>query len=170
MNSDMMRTQNAMRPITGRFVLIAVVSFFLVVISVNMVMMRLAIGTLPGTEVESTYGASLAYQKEIQAAHEQDARGWQVDAHVQRKADGAATLILQAKDAGGKPLAGLAFSGYLARPTDRRADQPLDVIESGEGKYRGTASGVAPGQWDLVIEADAGGKRLFLSHNRIVLN
>ena len=36
------------REITGRFVLIAVVSFFLVVIGVNVVMMRLAITTLRG--------------------------------------------------------------------------------------------------------------------------
>ncbi|MGA7071611.1 FixH family protein [Bradyrhizobium sp.] len=166
----MMPTQNAIRPITGRFVLIAVGSFFLVVIGVNVVMMRLAISTLPGTEVESTYGASLAYQKEIEAAHEQDARGWKVDAHVERQPDGAATLIVQAKDASGRSLTGLALSGHLARPTDRRADQALSVVESGGGIYRGAAHGVAPGQWDLVIEADADGKRLFLSHNRIVLN
>jgi nitrogen fixation protein FixH len=166
----MIRTHDTVRPITGRFVLITVVSFFLVVIGVNVVMMRFAIVTLPGTEVESTYGASLAYEKEIQAAHEQDVRGWKVDAHVERQLDGVATLILQAKDAGGKPLTGLAFSGHLARPTDRRADQPISVVESGEGNYRGAAQGVAPGQWDLVIEADADGKRLFLSHNRIVLN
>ncbi len=158
------------RPITGRFVLIAVVSFFLVVIGVNVVMMRLAITTLPGTEVDSAYGAGLAYQKEIQAAHEQNARGWKVDAHVDRKPDGGAVLVLHANDAAGAPITGLAFSGSLERPTDRRADQPLQVVERGAGDYRGTASGVAPGQWELVIEADADGRRLFLSRNRIVLN
>ena len=158
------------RPITGRFVLIAIVSFFLVVIGVNVVMMRLAIATLPGTEVDSAYGASLAYQKEINAAHEQNARGWKVDAHVELQQDGRATLSLHARDSGGVPLTGLTISGYLERPTDRRADQPLKVVESGEGSYHGTAQGVAPGQWDLVIEADRGGKRLFLSHNRIILN
>src|SRR5579863_4937212 len=116
----MTRTQNTVRPITGRFVLIAVVSFFLVVIGVNAVMMRLAIATLPGTEVDSAYGASLAYQREIQAAHEQNARGWKIDAHVERQPDGNATLTLRASDAGGTPLTGLAFSSQLERPTDRR--------------------------------------------------
>jgi nitrogen fixation protein FixH len=158
------------RPITGRFVLITLLAFFTVVIGVNMLMMQLAISTLPGTEVDSAYGASLAYQKEINAAHEQNARGWKVDAHVERQTDGNATLTLRAKDAGGTPLTGLAFSGYLERPTDRRADQPLSVTERGGGDYRGTARSVAPGQWDLVIEAIASGKRLFMSHNRIVLN
>jgi nitrogen fixation protein FixH len=158
------------RPITGRFVLVTLLVFFTVVIGVNMLMMRFAISTLPGTEVDSAYGASLAYQKEINAAHEQNARGWKIDAHVDRQADGSATLTLRAKDAGGMPLTGLAFSGYLERPTDRRADQPLSLAENGEGSYRGTAQGVAAGLWDLVIEASAGGKRLFLSHNRVVLN
>ncbi len=166
----MMTTSNTARPLTGRFVLIMIVCFFSVVIGVNIVMMRLAISTLPGTEVDGAYGAGLAYQSEINAAREQDARGWKVNAHVERLADGNATLKLRVIDAGGTPLTGLVFSGQLERPTDRRADQPLNIAESGEGDYHGTAHDVAPGQWDLVIEANAGGKRLFLSHNRIILN
>ena len=67
-------------------------------------------------------------------------------------------------------VTGLAISGHLERPTDRRADQPLNIVESGDGTYRGVAQGVAPGQWDLVIEAHTDGKRLFLSHNRVILN
>jgi nitrogen fixation protein FixH len=161
---------SAARPITGRFVLIAVVSFFAVVISVNMVMMRLAIATLPGTEVDSAYSASLAYQKEIQAAHLQNRRDWKVDAHIERQPDGTARLSLDAKAQDGAPLAGLSVFGRLERPTDRRADQVFEMAESGGGSYRGTAQGVAAGQWELVIEADRDGQRLFLSRNRVVLN
>jgi nitrogen fixation protein FixH len=163
-------TRTTARPITGRFVLITLLAFFTVVIGVNMLMMRFAITTLPGTEVDSAYGASLAYQGEIDAARAQNARGWKVDAHVERAPGGDATLTLHARDAGGTALTGLAFSSHLERPTDRRADQSLNVVESGDGDYRGMARGVAPGLWDLVIEASAGGKRLFLSHNRVVLN
>jgi len=161
---------SAIRPITGRFVLIAVVSFFAIVIGVNLVMMRLAIATLPGTEVDSAYGASLAYQKEIKAAHQQDKRDWRVGAHVERQADGTARLSVDAKAADGLPLAGLSVVSRLERTTDRRADQTFEIRETGGGSYRGTAHGVAAGQWDLVIEADRDGKRLFLSRNRMVLN
>jgi nitrogen fixation protein FixH len=163
-------SSSAVRPITGRFVLIAVVSFFAVVIGVNVVMMRLAIATLPGTEVDSAYSASLAYQKEIQAAHQQNRRDWKVAAHIERQADGTARLNLDAKAQDGVPLAGLSVFGRLERPTDRRADHVLEMIEGGGGSYRGIAHGVAAGQWDLVIEADRDGKRLFLSRNRVVLN
>ena len=166
----MTKVNTSARPITGRFVLIAVVSFFAVVISVNVVMMRLAIATLPGTEVDSAYSAGLAYQKEIQAAQQQIDRNWKVDAHVERQQDGTARLNLGAKAPDGKPLAGLAVFGRLERPIDRRADQTFNVNETGGGSYIGIAHGVGPGQWDLVIEADRDGQRLFLSRNRVVLN
>jgi nitrogen fixation protein FixH len=158
------------RPITGRFVFIAVASFFAIVIGVNVVMMRLAIATLPGTQVDSAYSASLAYQREIQAARAQNDRNWKIVAHIERASDGVARLALEAKAPDGKPLAGLSVFGRLERPTDRRADQAFDISESGGGSYAGIARSVAAGQWDLVIEADRDGRRLFLSRNRIVLN
>jgi hypothetical protein len=40
----------------------------------------------------------------------------------------------------------------------------------GIGVYRGNASAIAPGQWDLVLEGVAAGQRLFLSRNRVLLN
>ena len=150
--------------------LIAVVSFFAVVITVNVVMMRLAIATLPGTEVDSAYSASLAYQREITAAHRQDSRNWKVDAHIERAADGSARLKVQAHDANGAVLTGLSVSGKLERPTDRRADQVFEIEENGGGDYRGTAQASPPDNGIWCIEADRGGERLFLSRNRIVLN
>ena len=38
------------------------------------------------------------------------------------------------------------------------------------GVYRGTAVLIGPGQWDLVLEGDAAGQRMFLSKNRVLLN
>jgi len=158
------------RPITGRFVLITTIAFFAVVIGVNVIMMRLAITTLPGTEVDSAYSASLAYQGEIVAARQQNERSWQVEAHVVRQPDGGALLAIEAHDHAGAPLAGLNFLARLERPTDRRADHAIDMTEAGHGSYSGSTSGVAAGQWDLVIEGDADGHRMFLSKNRILLN
>src|SRR5437660_495824 len=110
------------RPLTGRFVLITVVLFFAVVIGVNVLMMGLAITTLPGTEVDSAYSASLAYQREILAAHQQNARDWKVNAHIERKPDGFAALTIDARDRSGAPLTGLAIFARLQRPVDRLAE------------------------------------------------
>jgi nitrogen fixation protein FixH len=166
----MNRPHHAPKPLTGRFVLSTLLSFFGVVFAVNFMMMKLAIDTLPGTEVDSTYSASLGFGKEIAAARDQDARNWHVDAHIQRGADGGATLQVEARDTRGAPISGLKFRGMLERPTDKRADLPLELAEVGIGIYRGTAALVAAGQWDLVIEGDAAGKRMFLSKNRVSLN
>jgi nitrogen fixation protein FixH len=158
------------KPLTGRSVLLMLLGFFGVVFAVNFAMMKMAIDTLPGTEVDSAYSASLGYEKEIVAAHDQNMRNWRIDAHIRRGPQGEATLQVEARDKGGAPLSGLKFLGRLERPTDRRADLPVELAEVGTGIYRGTATLVAAGQWDLVIEGDAAGRRMFLSKNRVFLN
>ena len=158
------------KPLTGRKVLFMLLAFFGVVIGVNLTMMKLAMLTLPGTEVDSAYSASLAYENEIAAAHDQDARNWKVDAHIQRAPNGGATLQVEARDNSGKPMSGLKFQGRFERPTDRRADQPIALAETGLGIYRGSAAVIAPGQWDLVLEGGTAGRRMFLSKNRVLLN
>ncbi|UFZ08315.1 FixH family protein [Bradyrhizobium ontarionense] len=145
-------------------------AFFGTVIGVNVYMMKMAISTLPGTEVDSAYSASLGYEKEITAARDQEARRWNVEAHIERGTDGAAVLQVNARDASGKPVSGLKFQGRLERPADKRADQEVALAEVGIGIYRGTAEAIAPGQWDLVLEGDSSGRRMFMSKNRVLLN
>ena len=158
------------KPLTGHVVLFMLIAFFGVVIGVNLIMMRLAIKTLPGTEVDSAYSASLAYEKEIATAREQTARNWKVSAHVERSGQGGATLQVEARDNTGRPVAGLTFEGRFERPTDRRADLSVTLAEVGIGIYRGSAAAIATGQWDLVLEGVSAGQRMFLSKNRVVLN
>src|SRR5713226_2367975 len=134
------------KPLTGAKVLFMLVAFFGVVFGVNFLMMKLAIDTLPGTEVDSAYSASVAYENEIGAAHDQNARNWKVDAHVQRGVDGGATLQVEARDNNGRPMSGLKFQGRFERPTDRRADQIVTLAETGIGVYSGNASSIAAGQ------------------------
>jgi nitrogen fixation protein FixH len=166
----MSRASASPKPLTGGKVLAMLVAFFGVVFGVNFTMMKLATLTLPGTDVDSAYAASLAYEKEIVAAREQDARNWQVAAHLARNASGGAALEVEARDANGRPLTGLQFTSRLERPTDRRADQAIELSEAGGGRYRGTGSAIGPGQWELVLESEADGQRVFLSRNRVVLN
>ena len=158
------------RPLTGRLVLIMLLAFFGIVFGVNFALMKLAISTLPGTEVDSAYSASLGYEKEIAAAHDQTARKWQVDAHIERDAGGGAILQVEARDGSGQLMTGLKFQGTLERPTDKRADLAVSLAEVGIGIYRGSAPVVAPGQWDLVLEGNSAGQRMFMSKNRVVLN
>jgi nitrogen fixation protein FixH len=155
--------------LTGRMVFASVLAFFGVVIAVNVTMMMLAIRTLPGTDVDSAYRSSLNYNAEIAAARRQQAQAWRVAGHVERDADGRTVVRVEARDGAGTPATGLAFSALLERPIDKRADRAVPLAERAAGVYRGETVDVAPGQWDLVLEAERGGERVFLSRNRIVL-
>ena len=85
--------------------------------------------------------------------------------------DGTARLNVGAKAPDGTPLAGLSVFGRLERPTDRRADQVVrDRRDAAAATIAAPRMASPPGQWDLVIEADRDGQRLFLSRNRVVLN
>lgn len=156
------------KPLTGRAVLIWLLAFFGVVIGVNALMAKLAIDTMPGTEVESSYQAGNVYNAEISAAREQDARRWRVQAHIER-VDRGAIIKVEAQDRDGHPIAGLVFTAQLERPIDQRADRRLTLTQHGGGVYSSEAPALAPGQWDLVLEADQGSQRVFLSRSRFVL-
>ncbi|MGY0571714.1 FixH family protein [Bradyrhizobium sp. RDM12] len=158
------------KPLTGTKVMLMLAAFFGVVIGVNVTMAKLAIATLPGTDVDSPYAAGLSYDREISAAQDQAARKWQVNAHIERRTDGGATVQVEARDSSGQPMTGLKFGGRLERPTDKRADLAVELSEAGVGIYRGSATSVASGQWDLVIEGEARGERVFMSRNRVILN
>ncbi|WP_398481578.1 FixH family protein [Tardiphaga sp.] len=167
--SDAATTTVPGRPITGRFVLICLIIFFGLIIGINVVMMKLAIETLPGTEVDSPYAASLAYGNEIEAARAQATRGWAVVAHVARADDGSASVRVEARDREGKPLRDVVFTGRLERPADRRLDHAVELAAIDGAVYGGRVARLAAGQWDLVLEGDRKGERIFLSRNRVIL-
>jgi nitrogen fixation protein FixH len=159
----------AARPLTGRMVLLSLLGFFAVVIGVNGVMMALAIGTMPGLESEKPYQAGISYNAEIETARVQAARHWTMAPHVGREASGRAAVKVEARDADGAPVGGLAVTVRLMRPTDQRADRVLSLNERENGTYLGNVADVARGVWDVEIEAGRGPERLFRSRNRITL-
>ena len=91
-----MRNQSiAPRPLTGRMVLLCLIAFFGTVIGVNMLMMKFAIDTLSGTEVDSAYRASRGYTAKAEPefhAGTKDRRGaslrTRTDEELQSRANG----------------------------------------------------------------------------------
>ena len=155
------------KELTGRTVLFSLIAFFGVVAAVNAIMVTAAVKTFGGVETESSYKAGLAFAREIAAAGAQDARHWRVRANVVR-AGAEAKIEILANDAGDQPLRDIVALVRLAHPTDRRLDQTVEMTAEGAGHFRGTAA-FAAGQWDLVIDLDRGGERMFRSRNRVIL-
>lgn len=151
------------RPVTGRFVLACFVGFFGVVFLANGILVRSALSTFGGVETDSAYKAGLAFKSDEAEAAAQAARGWRVEAHVERD-----LLKVTALDAQGRPLEGMTLVAALHHPSDRRHDVAFTVSAAGPGRW--TADPAAPaGQWDLVIELSRNGEREFRSLNRVVL-
>jgi nitrogen fixation protein FixH len=157
------------KEITGRMVLICLVTFFAVVAGVNFVLVKAAISTFGGLETDSPYRAGLTFGREIVAARAQEARHWRVDAKVLPAKDGSTVVEMSIKDAAGQPLIGLDTVVLLSHPTDRRLDHTIAMREDGPGRFRGNTS-QAKGEWDVVIELSRGDERLFRSRNRVSLH
>jgi nitrogen fixation protein FixH len=155
------------RPLTGRVVLACLIAFFAVIAIANGIMIRAAVTTFGGVETSSSYQAGLAFARESAAAHAQDELRWQVQARVQ-PIGGRTSVDIDARDAAGRPLAGLQATARLSHPTDRRADQVVALSESASGHFRGMTAAIV-GQWDVVIELSRDGERLFRSRNRVVV-
>lgn len=156
------------KEVTGRTVLVCLVAFFGVVAAANGVMIRAAVSTFGGLETESSYQAGLAFKREAAQARAQDALHWRVEATLAPLRDGTARVVIDAKDAAGRPLQGLQAAARLVHPADARDDRPIPLEETQTGEFRGAAAASA-GQWDLVLDLSRGDVRLFRSKNRIGL-
>jgi nitrogen fixation protein FixH len=155
------------QPWTGWTVLFTLLGFFGLVFVANGVLVHEALSTLTGVDTASAYQAGRQYEQEVALAKAQDGRHWHVDAKVSPAADGA-RLDIVARDAAGQPLSGLEASAQFERPTDRRFDRDVALVEDGGGRFHGSTA-LAAGQWDLVIEFSRRGEQLFRSRNRVML-
>lgn len=158
------------RSLRGRTVLAALLAFFAVVVIVNGVMVALAITTMPGLQTERPYQVGIAYNAEIAAARAQAGRHWAVASRVVRDPPGHTAVTVTVRDGAGTPVTGLRVAVKLLRPTDQRDDHAVDLLEREPGTYRGEASGVAAGAWDVETCAGRASEPLFRSHNRITLD
>lgn len=157
------------KPLTGKRVLLYLVSFFAVIFAANGVFLYFALGTFPGVAVESSYKAGQAYNEDIAAAKAQVARAWDVATHVERLADGSAEISVNALDKTGRPISGLDFAATLERPATENLDKTVRLLEGEAGKYSGLISGIDAGNWTLSLEANSGSERVFRSQNRVYL-
>ncbi|WP_374306047.1 FixH family protein [Methylocella sp.] len=161
------------RRLTGRFVFLIASACFGVMFAVNGLMAYYAVSTFRGLSDPSPYEDGLAYQKDIDAARAQDARGWNVTAHVgQEAATGRRSIEIRFVDREGAPIRGLDVQAALQSPADVKLDAAVALREAEPGVAPGVYVGLAdarPGQWDLMIDARRDNERLFRSVNRLDL-
>jgi nitrogen fixation protein FixH len=154
------------KPLNGWKVLAIFVTFFLVVASVDGVMMYKAVKTFSGEVVAHPYERGLAYNRDIARAREQAMRDWKVDARLTRLPTGETEIRVTARDADGLDVSGVQMSAVLVAPADLSKDVQASLTETEPGRFAGKAK-VPAGQRDLVLSALRGGEEVFRSRNRI---
>lgn len=143
------------RPFTGRHMTIILISFFAVVIGVNMLMARFAVSSFGGTVVDNSYVASQNFNDWLAEARAQKALGWQVT--VERDPDGRA--LVDARDAGGRSFADASVSAIARQPLGRQPERRLSFSRTEDGRYIADQR-LDAGRWTVIVTIIDGGKRV----------
>jgi len=147
------------KELTGRKVLAIVVTFFAVIIGVNLFMAFMAVGTFPGLEVDNTYVASQEFDRNRNA---QLALGWDLAASIEGE-----ELLVNITGEDGVSVAPATIDATLGRATHARDDQKLAFVRGADGTYRADVGVLAGGNWNLRFKAHAADGTLF--QQRIVI-
>lgn len=138
-------------PLTGKHFAAIIVSFFAVVIAVNLVMLRAATSTFGGVVVENSYVASQEFNTWLAEAEKEKALGWAASA--QRLGDGRLAVRLS-----GAPAEGVSLGAVARHPLGRAPDQTLRFTRQADGRFVSDQA-LPAGRWRLRFEAAAGDKR-----------
>jgi nitrogen fixation protein FixH len=137
------------KPLTGRTVLVAILSFFAVIFAVNSVFLFLALSSNTGVVANEPYRKGLKYNERIAADERQVTLGWTseitLDVH-----DGKLVALLS--DRSGKPISGLVATTKVGRAATDREDVEAKLSETAPGRYEAKLPIVSPGGYVANLE------------------
>ncbi len=149
--SDMSRTG---RTFTGRHMAVILVSFFGVVIAVNLTMAYFASATFGGLVVDNSYVASQKFNGWLEKAREEAALGWSIEAG--RGAD--QRLAVSLTSAAG-PMDDAVITAQARHPLGRLPERELTFRALGNGHYE-SLEPLQEGRWIVHLRATALGADL----------
>jgi nitrogen fixation protein FixH len=138
------------RAFTGRHMAVILVTFFGVVIAVNVLMVRLASATFGGTVVENSYVASQHFNGWLDEARAQRKLGWK--GALARGSDGGLEAVLS--DAQGRALEGARVTALAEHPLGLRDDIAVTLHAVGAGRYEAR---LPAGRWRIKLTVRHGG-------------
>ena len=141
------------RTFTGWHMAAITISFFAVVIAVNLTLAVFASTSWTGLVVANSYVASQNFNRDAGIARQQQAVGWQMELTVNR---GVAKISIL--DRHRQPLSGLNIRAILQRPTDEAGDRILEIRDLGAGIYMAQVP-LASGVWVADITAEGSDRK-----------
>jgi nitrogen fixation protein FixH len=141
------------RTFTGWHMAAITISFFAVVIAVNLTLAFFANTSWTGLVVANSYVASQSFNRDAEIAREQQELGWQMKLTVNRD-----LVQISILDRENQAMAGLDIRATLQRPTDEAGDQVLKLRDAGDGIYMANAT-IASGVWVADITAEGSARK-----------
>lgn len=148
------------RPFTGRHMTIILVTFFAVVIGVNVLMARFAVSSFGGTVVDNSYVASQNFNDWLAEARAQKALGWTVT--VAQDPDGRA--IVDARDAGGRMFPDARVTAMARHPLGRLPDRRISFSRAEDGQFVADQR-LEDGRWTMVVTVMDGSHHVRVVHD-----
>ena len=129
----------------------AFVGFFLVVLSVNSVMIYVAFDSWTGLwgQGGSRYQQGLAYNDRLEAVAEQHARGWTVAHGFERTGQRTGALWISLSDDYDNALSRGVAVARIVRPTHTGHDFDVTLSPDGSGRYAADVAFPLSGQWEV---------------------
>lgn len=135
---------------TGRHMLVITLTFFGVIIAVNMTMATLARSSWTGLVVQNSYVASQQFNRKAEEGRAQAALHWQGTLTV---ADGAIRYVLV--DAVGKPVLPVSVKVAFRHPAYDAEDRTIELKPERGGAFSARLA-VRDGAWIVEVDADVG--------------
>ncbi len=137
------------KPLTGKHVLIILLTAFGIVFAVNGYFLYSAIHTHSGEQRGATYEAGLHYNATLAEQRAQDELHW---SHKSEALPGSLFAVTVA-DATGSPVAGLSVEGWLERPAAKGTDRKMTFKEVDAGRYEAARRIAGRGNLDFVVHS-----------------
>ena len=156
-------------PITGRKFFAWMVMFFGVIAAVNALFIFLALDTWPGLTTGRAYEKGLAYNKVLEEAAEQNARGWKSRVHLGGTTPRGRVLSVNITGPNG-PITGLKVIGVLTRPVGESTRIPVTLLPDGVGRYTALVRMPALGRWHLELTTSRGPRTTYRMIHELALS
>ena len=124
------------------------VAFFVGLAILDGIFVFIATSTHRGVVTEQAYRKGLNYNRTVEAAAIQQARGWQGVISMEEQ-----TVSFNFKDKEQQPLSNAQVTAYFFRPTQEGHDFSVTLRETEPGTYRHPVNLPLQGQWEVKITA-----------------
>lgn len=143
----------------GRWIPWLFVAFFLVIFTVNGIMVTVALSTWTGLTTQTHYRDGIEYNQRLAAVERQEALGWTVTLTSRTLDNGVLDFAVAVSGPEGRPLYPDRVAVAFVRPTTEGFDSRHELELRADGRYGVFVDLPLDGIWDARVTVEEHGRR-----------